>query len=133
MAVTLQANALLDPTDAQVAAFLKLPASSDALITLINRASDYAEGYCNRPLKKQTFTAIRLAGQGHPHLRPLATPIDVAGTITLSVDAVALTIWKAEADGDPRWASETRIVRFFYNFRGVCCDSTTAALDREGT
>src|SRR6185436_10764327 len=27
--------------------------------------------------------------------------IDVAGAITLSLDAIALTIWKAEADGDP--------------------------------
>jgi hypothetical protein len=101
MPVALQANALLDPADAQVAKFLHLPASSDDLITLINKASDDCEGYCNRPLKAQTFTAIRLAGVRHPRLRPLATPIDVAGAITLSVDAITLTIWKSEADGDP--------------------------------
>ena len=101
MAVALQENALLDPSDAQVAKFLKLPANGDDLITLINRASDDCEGYCNRPLKQQTFTAIRLRGQSHPNLRPLATPIDMAGAISLSVDAIALTIWKAEADGDP--------------------------------
>lgn len=103
MAVTLQANALLDPTDAQVTVWLKLPGATnlDALTTLINRASDYCEGYCNRPLKQQTFTAIRFPAQCGPNLRPLATPIKVADPVTLSVDAIALTVWKAEADGDP--------------------------------
>lgn len=107
MAVALQANALVDPTDAQVAGFLKLTgaANLDTVTTLINRASDYCEGYCDRPLKQQTFTAIRFPAQCAPNLRPLATPIKVADPVSLSVDGVdgvvALTVWKAEADGDP--------------------------------
>jgi hypothetical protein len=101
MAVALAENALLNPADAQVAKFLKLPPNSDDLITLINRASADCEGYCNRPLKAQTFMAVRLAGHTGRRLRPLATPIDVAGAITLSLDARSLTVWKSEADGDP--------------------------------
>jgi len=99
MPVVLQANALVDPTDPIAARFLKLAVSSDDLITLINRGSDYCEGYANRPLKKRTFTAIRLGRQTEPRLRPLATPIDTTQTVTLTFDEIALPVWRTGADG----------------------------------
>ena len=100
MAVSLHANALLDPADAQVAKFLKLPVNSDELITLINRASAECEGYCNRPLKAQDYVS-RLPGQRGPALRPLPTPIDIDLPVTLVFGGLPLTVWKRESDGDP--------------------------------
>lgn len=73
----------------------------DAMIqTLINRASDWIEDYCNRLFVARPFT-MRLPGQAMPHLRPPATPLDLVAPLTVSVNGVAQTIWRTEADGDP--------------------------------
>lgn len=109
MAVALQDNALL--TTEEACAYLGVSATgqtgdqltSDLVNDLVNRLSDYAEGPsgANRPLVEQTFTAVRFPGQRGTNLRPRATPISVADPVTLALDGTALTVWKAESDGDP--------------------------------
>lgn len=78
------------------------PADVDMIQELINRASDEIETFCGgRQLVAQDYAAQRYPGQREPHLRPRATPIDPASLITVSIDGIALTVWRSEADGDP--------------------------------
>lgn len=67
---------------------------------LASRATDYCERYCNRPLAARAFTALRCRSDQFHEFRPLAIPIDLTQTLTISFDGTAQTIWKAEADGD---------------------------------
>lgn len=95
-------NALLTLDEATT--YLGAGASDAAVIEdLINRVSDYCEGPsgANRPLIARTFTALRYPPQWGPRLRPRATPIDVTSAVTVALDGTALTVWKAESDGDP--------------------------------
>jgi len=74
------------------------------LESCINRASAWCESLCGRPLKERTFSAIRLQGPRSTKLY-LAAPIKVtgtSGTLTVSVDEIAQTVWRTEADGDPQ-------------------------------
>ena len=72
------------------------------LEVVINRATDMIEQeYCNRPLKARTYTNLRLRGQERCELFLRATPIDPAQPITVTVNGVAQTVWRTEADGDP--------------------------------
>src|SRR6185436_6142665 len=70
------------------------------------------------------FTAIRFPAQCEPNLRPGATPIKTADPVSLSVDGIALTVWKAEADGDPAFkdvivgGDVPGVATFFYRAGG---------------
>lgn len=97
----LKANALVTVEEAK--SWLNVTGATDdaKLEDEINRASEALEAYCNRPLKKATYTNVRLMGGARPTLYLKAVPIDVAAALTISVDAVVQTVWKTEADGDP--------------------------------
>ena len=76
--------------------------------TKIERAIDEASAmieteFCGgRTLKKRTFTDLRVEGPcQRRELYPDAWPIDVSGTIAISVNGTAQTVWTEEADGDP--------------------------------
>ena len=99
--MALNANALV--TLAEAKAFLKIAgATQDAVVEeLINRASDYCEWWCNRPLKSRAFASLRLQARRSTRLYPPGRPIDTSQAVTITVDGTAQTIWKAEADGDP--------------------------------
>lgn len=96
--MALLSYALLTVADAE--AFLRI--SNPTLAEdLVNRASDYCEWYCNRPLKARELANLRYAAQKEPRLRVLATPINTAtATLTITLDDTAQTVWKVEASGD---------------------------------
>lgn len=73
----------------------------DMIQTLINRASDWVEAYCNRPFVARAYADLRLPAQCSAYLRPTATPIDITAALTVSLDGTAQTVWKSESDGDP--------------------------------
>jgi hypothetical protein len=82
--------------------------SQDAAVELmIHRATSEAEhARCDRPLKRRTLTNLRIAGRCGPYLYPewyegAAWPIDLTAAISVTVNGVVQTVWKAEADGDP--------------------------------
>jgi len=105
--MTLQANALV--TVDQARAFMKwldgAPPDDATVEDLVNRASDFAEWWTNRPLRARTFSNLRLAAQCGPKLRPpTPPPIDTSQPLTVSLDGRALLVWKTEADGDPALA-----------------------------
>ena len=83
--------------------FLKISGTADDAVLegMINRASDAAEAFCRRPLKEKTLTNVRVMGPCHPRLPLLAVPVKASGTVTVTLDGTALTIWKTELDGDP--------------------------------
>ncbi|MBI4637683.1 MAG: phage head-tail connector protein [Candidatus Rokubacteria bacterium] len=95
------ANALVSLTDAK--SFLGIIGTADdaKLEKVIDRASDLCEQYCRRPFKELTYTDLRRRGPNGRLLYPLHVPIKASGTITISVDGTAQSLWKAEADGDP--------------------------------
>lgn len=68
---------------------------------LVNRATDYCEWYCNRPLAARPFTALRFAAQDERVLRMRGIPIDVDEDITIEIDGTTQTVWTKETDGDP--------------------------------
>lgn len=88
---------------AEAKAWLKQTgAQNDALIaTLITRASDRLETLTQRKLKARTVSSARLTGPDDLKLYVPVWPIDVTATITITVDGVAQTVWRVEADGDP--------------------------------
>src|SRR5262245_4895842 len=97
----LATNALV--TLAEAKEYLRIATSeSDAkLENAINRASGLIEAYCNRPLKEATYTDIRLPGICGPKFYLPATPINIAQTLTVTVNELTQTVWKQESDGDP--------------------------------
>ena len=99
--MSLDANALVDRQAAKD--FLRVTGSTDDLLldTLINRASDICETWCNRPLKERVLTNVRMVGPCTPRLFLLAVPIKVTAPLTVALDGVAQTVWKDESDGDP--------------------------------
>jgi hypothetical protein len=102
MTVTLNADiALLDPADARVAVFLKLPVNSDALIELINEASAECEAYCNRPIRARDIEDAEFESQDDWSLRVAAWPIDVDSPISVIFDGIAQTVWRKPSDGNP--------------------------------
>jgi hypothetical protein len=103
MTVTIVANdnALLDLEQAKAFLHIRLDDQDDVIQDLINRASDFCEWWCGRPIKARAFADLRLPGQVGPVLRPPAVPIDITATLTLSIWGASQTIWKRESDGDP--------------------------------
>lgn len=100
----LNANALV--TEPEAEAWLKTGgADAAALQEEINRASEWIENYCGRPLKEATYTAIRISGYGAEKLRLKASPVkidDLVGKpVTIAVNGVAQSLWLQESDGDP--------------------------------
>src|SRR5215831_12029263 len=99
----LQPNAFV--TLDQAKAFLLIKsADRDALLTdAINRVSDYVESYCQRGFKRRTFASppLRLKAQHTPKLYLPIDPIDVTEPLEVSLDGVALSVWRSEADGEP--------------------------------
>lgn len=76
---------------------------SDADIELvIDRASDWIEGFCGRPFKEIAYTTLRLRGPRGSDLFVAHAPIKTSATVTIKVDGTTQTVWKAEADGDPK-------------------------------
>jgi gp6-like head-tail connector protein len=99
--MALKTNALISLQEAKD--WLTITGSADdvKLEDEVNRASEALEAYCNRPLKSATYTAVRMAGPCSPTLYLKATPINIASTLTVSVNGTAQTVWKQESDGDP--------------------------------
>ena len=97
MTATLVDYALV--TVEEATAFLTPSADVD-VIDLINRATDYCEEYCNRPLMAREFEDLRLPAQESPYLRLRVFPIDVEEDIVVYLDNVLQTVWKTEDDGD---------------------------------
>lgn len=95
------ANALV--TLAAAKTYVNISGTTDdaKIESVIDRASDLIEQYCQRPLKEATYTTLRLRGPDGPILRPRARPINIGETITIKVDGATQTVWKQESDGDP--------------------------------
>lgn len=129
--VLLQSNALLTLDEARAFFPAMTGTEQDDLLTdLINRASDYCEAWCNRPIKARTYTDLRIAWQYGCHLRPPATPIDVTQPILLMFESQTLSVWKSEADGDPTLkdvvigADVPGAPSFFYRAIGWQCSTS---------
>lgn len=97
----LDANALVDLITAKT--FLVIPGTADdAMIELlINRASDLCEAWCHRSFKERALSNMRLVGPGASRLPLRAVPIQTSAAVTVTVDGIAQTVWRTEADGDP--------------------------------
>jgi|FLYL01.1.fsa_nt_gi hypothetical protein len=93
-------RALLEIAEAR--AWLGASPADDPLVqAAIDAATELLEGPagCNRPLRRATYTDLRLVGPWGRRLYLRAAPVDVAAVITLTVDGVAQTVWRTEADG----------------------------------
>ena len=97
--MALDATALVDLATAK--GFLLSPGlENDGKIeTAINAATLTVEDYCNRWFKERTVTAERVEGPCAPHLWLRAVPLKATATVTVTVDDVAQTVWRTEADG----------------------------------
>ena len=74
--------------------------ADDALIeAAINAATLTVESYCNRLFKERTVTAQRVEGVNAPRLWLSVVPLKATSTVTVTVNDVAQTVWKVEADG----------------------------------
>lgn len=107
--MSLQANALVGLATTKEA-LATVGSSQDTVIeAVINRASDFCERYCNRELKERSYTTLRQEAQRTVRLYPrnpasglyAGSPIKTSATVTVSLNGTALTVWRAEADGDP--------------------------------
>ena len=97
----LAANALVSLETAK--AFLNLSGSVDdpAVEVAINRASDRCERYCGRRLVRATYANRRYVAPLGRDLYLGDVPVDTSAPVTVSVNGVAQTVWRSEADGDP--------------------------------
>lgn len=97
----LAANALVDLATAK--AFLNVVGAADdaKLETAINRASDRCERYLGRRIKQTTYANRRYPAPLGQDLYLDHVPIDTTAAVTVSIDGVAQTVWRTEADGDP--------------------------------
>lgn len=71
------------------------------LVRHITRASDWIEQMADRKFVQRAFSNLRLSGPSGTKLYVPAWPIAIGSTITITLDAVAQTVWRTEADGDP--------------------------------
>ena len=96
--MALDATAIVDLTTAK--GFLVVAGTSDdgAIEAAINAASLACEHYCNRFFKERTVTE-RVEGVCATKLYLSAVPLKATATVTVSVDDVAQTVWRTEADG----------------------------------
>lgn len=102
MTVAAADNALVGLADAKTFLHVTGASQDNEIQALINRASDFCEAWCARPIKKQEFIELRLrAPWRSPHLSPPATPISVEDDVTLSLGGVVQAVWRTEDDGDP--------------------------------
>lgn len=104
--MALSAIALVSVLEARGVLGISDSAQDAAVESMIERATAEAETRCMRPLKQRTLTNLRVTGRCGTELYPewypgAAWPINAAGTVAVSVDGVAQTLWKSESDGDP--------------------------------
>jgi hypothetical protein len=105
--MSLKANALVSLQTAK--AFIQpggMTSTDDARVEeVINRVSDAVERHCGRRLVQVNYTGaniLRIGGLGYGyHLRLDHTPIDTSAPVAVTVDGVAQTVWRSDADGDP--------------------------------
>ncbi len=98
----LKANALVSVEEAK--AWITVGAGEETkLEDEINRVSEAIEFFCDRPLKKRTFTDVRVQGPKppQPKLYLRGVPVDTTQALTVTIDGVVQTVWKSESDGDP--------------------------------
>lgn len=97
--MALDATALVDLQDAK--GFLVIAGGeNDGLIeAAINVATLALEQYCNRVFLERAVTAVRVEGPHARHLWLRAVPLNPAAAVTVTVDDVAQTVWRAESDG----------------------------------
>jgi uncharacterized phiE125 gp8 family phage protein len=97
--VALDTNALVDLATAK-AFLLTTGSQQDAAVEqCINAATLTVEEYCNRWFKERTVTADRVEGPPATHLWLRSVPLKASATVTVTVDDVAQTVWRTEADG----------------------------------
>jgi uncharacterized phiE125 gp8 family phage protein len=99
-AVPAAANALLSLEEVKDFLEVRKDDQDDALQALINSVSEWAESRCNRALAKRTFTWRLPCAHVCSYELP-AQPVDTAQPLTVAVDQITQTVWKAETDGDP--------------------------------
>ena len=99
--MALDPNALVDLATAKGFVIVTGDASNGAIEAAINAATLTVEDYCNRWFKERTVTAERVEGPCAVHLWLRAVPLKASAAVTVTVDAVAQTVWKQEADGLP--------------------------------
>ena len=101
--MALSATALLTLSQAKDYLDIKGVEKDSLLEEVINRITEFCEGVqgANRPFKSRAYTSLRLEQRNSRKLYPLAVPISTSATLTITFDALAQTIWKTEADGDP--------------------------------
>src|SRR3990167_8158946 len=75
MPISASVNTLVTLDEARAFMVKESARDDDLLQDLVNRASDYCEWWCNRPLRAQAFTNLRLPARCSYMLRPLSTPI----------------------------------------------------------
>ena len=76
------------------------PSDDARLEEVINRASALIERFCRRPLARATAN-VRLRGPCSTDLFLLHTPIVASQSISVTIAGEPLTVWRADADGDP--------------------------------
>lgn len=95
------ANALVDLDTAK--AYLNITGVADnAKVELtIDRASDWIEGWCQRPFKTVTYSDLRLQIRNRYRFFVAHAPIVTAQAVTITIGTTVQTVWRTEADGDP--------------------------------
>ena len=96
--MALDATALVDLASAKAFCLVVGAAQDGALESLINAATLSIEEYCNR-LWKERAVSERVEGPAATHLWLRAVPLKATVAVTVTVDDVAQTVWKQEADG----------------------------------
>lgn len=100
--MALTPNALL--TLAEARDFLGAGAEAEAKVeAVLNRTSELLEAYCDRPLKRTAAlgpVTVRRSGASSCLLAIDAKPIDLAEAVIVTVDGLAQTVWRTDADGD---------------------------------
>lgn len=96
--MALDASALVSLAEAKGFLIVAGDADNAAIEQAINAASLRCESYCNRVFKERVVTE-RVEGVGATKLYLSAVPLKVSAAVTVSVDDVAQTVWRTEADG----------------------------------
>lgn len=74
-------------------------AQAGDVATIVTMASAWLDTLCRRKLAARDYTDLRFTASG-TKLYPDAWPISVSAPITITLDEIAQTVWRSEADGD---------------------------------
>jgi hypothetical protein len=90
-------------TLAEAKSFLHLVTTADdgKVPPLITAASRWVEQLCDRQLARRPVTNQRLRSIDSEFLELPIWPVDITATFTCTLDGLAVTVWRAHADGDP--------------------------------